>query len=34
MRTRWKRICDSYTSLMDNVSDETFCCYGEWREDS
>lgn len=26
-------FCDNYTSLMDNVSDETFCCYGERRDD-
>lgn len=25
-------FCDNYTSLMDNVSDETFCCYGERRD--
>ena len=26
-------FCDNYTSLMDNVSDGTFCCYGERRDD-
>lgn len=26
-------FCDNYTSLMDNVGDETFCCYGERRGD-
>ena len=27
-------FCDNYTSLMDHVGDETFCSYGERREDN
>ena len=26
-------FCDNYTSLMDHVGDETFCSYGERRDD-
>lgn len=26
-------FCDNYSSLMDHVGDETFCSYGERRED-
>lgn len=26
-------FCDNYASLMDHVGDETFCSYGERRDD-